>query len=186
MLCDSSWEREVRIYERNNSADTKVSEKGGEGGAPDTGTEIPLQPMVKTIVRQAVPLQPMEVNGGADIHPAAHGGPHDGAGGCALKEAVTQWRAHAGAGSWQELQPCGEEPTQEQIFRQDLIFWQDLCPCGEPTLEQSIPEGLCPVKRTHAGAVREEVQPVGRTHIGEVREGLSPVGRIPRWSRGRA
>ncbi|KAM6188283.1 uncharacterized protein WM294_016059 isoform 2-T6 [Sarcoramphus papa] len=71
----------------------------------------------------------------------------------------------------------------------ELLFGmsqQDLCPCGEPTLEQSIPEGLCPVKRTHAGAVREEVQPVGRTHIGEVREGLSPVGRIPRWSRGRA
>ena len=31
--------------------------------------EIPLQPMVKTMVRQAVPLQPMEVHSGADIHP---------------------------------------------------------------------------------------------------------------------
>ena len=30
--------------------------------------EIPLQPLVKTMVRQAVPLQPMEVHGGADIH----------------------------------------------------------------------------------------------------------------------
>ena len=30
--------------------------------------EIPLQPVVKTMVRQAVPLQPMEVHGGADIH----------------------------------------------------------------------------------------------------------------------
>ncbi|KAK4825369.1 hypothetical protein QYF61_027122 [Mycteria americana] len=28
----------------------------------------PLQPLVKTMVRQAVPLQPMGVNGGADIH----------------------------------------------------------------------------------------------------------------------
>ncbi|KAK4810979.1 hypothetical protein QYF61_014451 [Mycteria americana] len=27
-----------------------------------------VEPMVKTLVRQAVPLQPMEVNGGADIH----------------------------------------------------------------------------------------------------------------------
>ena len=61
-------ERGVRRCERNNSADTKVSEEGGGGGAPGTRAEIPLQPMVKTMVRQAVPLQPMEVNGGADIH----------------------------------------------------------------------------------------------------------------------
>ncbi|KAK4818651.1 hypothetical protein QYF61_016700 [Mycteria americana] len=47
---------------------SKVSEEGGGGGAPGAGAEIPLQPMVKTTVRQAVPLQPMEVNGGADIH----------------------------------------------------------------------------------------------------------------------
>ncbi|GAB0203313.1 AN1-type zinc finger protein 5-like [Grus japonensis] len=30
--------------------------------------QIPLQPVVKTMVRQAVPLQPMEDDGGADIH----------------------------------------------------------------------------------------------------------------------
>ena len=30
--------------------------------------EISLQPVVKTLVRQAVPLQPMDVHGGADIH----------------------------------------------------------------------------------------------------------------------
>ncbi|CAM9264732.1 unnamed protein product, partial [Bubo scandiacus] len=29
--------------------------------------QIPLQPVVKTMMRQAVPLQPMEVNSGADI-----------------------------------------------------------------------------------------------------------------------
>ncbi|KAK4831704.1 hypothetical protein QYF61_018756, partial [Mycteria americana] len=52
-------------------------------------------------------------------------------------------------------------------------------------LEQSVPEGLHPLERTHAGAVREELQPVGRTHIGEVHGGLSPVGGTPRWSRGR-
>ncbi|GAB0206480.1 hypothetical protein GRJ2_003113600 [Grus japonensis] len=61
-------ERGMRICEKNNSADTKVSEEGGGGGVPGTGAEIPLQPVVKTMVRQAVPLQPMEVNGGADIH----------------------------------------------------------------------------------------------------------------------
>ncbi|KAK4815368.1 hypothetical protein QYF61_001356 [Mycteria americana] len=63
-----SWREELRICWINNSADTKVSEEGGGGGAPGTRAEIPLQPMVKTMVRQAVPLQPMEVNGGADIH----------------------------------------------------------------------------------------------------------------------
>ena len=50
--------------ERNISADTKDSGEGRGGG----GAEIPLQPVVKTMVRQAVPLQPMEVHGGADIH----------------------------------------------------------------------------------------------------------------------
>ena len=58
----------MRICERNNSADTKVSEGGGGGGAPGARAEIPLQPLVKTMVRQAVPLQPMEVHGGADTH----------------------------------------------------------------------------------------------------------------------
>ena len=42
---------------------------------------------------------------------------------------------------------------------------------AKPVLEQSVPEGL---------------QPVGRTHVGEVHEELSPVGGTPRWSRGRA
>ncbi|GAB0210103.1 hypothetical protein GRJ2_003476100 [Grus japonensis] len=45
---------------------TKVSEEGG--GAPGARAEIPLQPMEKTMVQQAVPLQPMEVDSGADIH----------------------------------------------------------------------------------------------------------------------
>ncbi len=30
--------------------------------------KIPLQPVVKTMVEQVVPLQPMEVHGGAEIH----------------------------------------------------------------------------------------------------------------------
>ncbi|KAK4826872.1 hypothetical protein QYF61_011991 [Mycteria americana] len=62
----------VRPCESNNSADTKVIEEGEGRGAPGTEAEIPLQPvvkaMVKTMVRQAVPLQPTEVNGGADVH----------------------------------------------------------------------------------------------------------------------
>ena len=58
----------MRICERNNSADTQVSEAGGGGGGPGTRAEIPLQPVVQPMVRQAVPLQPMDVNGGADLH----------------------------------------------------------------------------------------------------------------------
>ena len=45
--------------------------KEGEGGALGARAEIPLQPVGKTMVRQAVPLQPMEVHSGADIHTAA-------------------------------------------------------------------------------------------------------------------
>ena len=44
--------------------------------------QIPLQPAVKTMVTQAVPLQPTEVHGRADVHPAADGGPLARAGGC--------------------------------------------------------------------------------------------------------
>ncbi|GAB0203981.1 AN1-type zinc finger protein 5-like [Grus japonensis] len=61
-------ERGLRICERNNSADTKDREEEAGGDAPGARAAIPLQPIVKTMVRQAVPLQPMEVNGGADIH----------------------------------------------------------------------------------------------------------------------
>ena len=46
----------------------RSGKKEGGGGAPGTGAEIPLQPVVKTMVRQAVPLQPMDVHSGADIH----------------------------------------------------------------------------------------------------------------------
>ncbi|GAB0187099.1 epimerase family protein SDR39U1 [Grus japonensis] len=63
-LHNSSWKRRLRRCERNSPADTQVSAEGGGGG----GAEIPLQPVEKTMVRQAVPLQPMEVHGGADIH----------------------------------------------------------------------------------------------------------------------
>ncbi|PKU45012.1 protein pxr1-like [Limosa lapponica baueri] len=50
------------------AADTKVIEEGGGGDAPGTGAEIPLQAVVKTLVRQASPLQLVEVNVAAYIH----------------------------------------------------------------------------------------------------------------------
>ena len=58
----------MKICQRNKFADTKVSEEGGGGGTPGTGAEIPHQPVIKTMVRQAIPLQPMEVHSGADLH----------------------------------------------------------------------------------------------------------------------
>ncbi|GAB0181314.1 hypothetical protein GRJ2_000596700 [Grus japonensis] len=109
----------MRRCERNNSADTKVSAEGG-GGAPGARAEIPLQPVEKTTVRQAVPLQPMEVHGGADIHlqpmedttleqvEAPEGGCDPVGSLCwsrLLTGPVTPWR---------------EEPTLEQVCWQDL------------------------------------------------------------------
>ena len=61
-------EKGVKTCKRNNPADTKVSAEGGEEGAPGARAEVPLQPVVKTMVRRAVPLQSMEVHGGADLH----------------------------------------------------------------------------------------------------------------------
>ncbi|GAB0184861.1 hypothetical protein GRJ2_000951400 [Grus japonensis] len=95
-------ERRTRRCESNNSADIKISAEGGRGGAPGAGAEIPLQPVEKTMVRQAVPLQPMEVHGGADIHLQPVENP------CQsrlmhLKEDVAPWEARAGGSSWQEL-----------------------------------------------------------------------------------
>jgi len=47
----------------------RSAKKEGGGGAPGTAAEsLPLQLMLKTMVRRVVPLQSMEVHGRADIH----------------------------------------------------------------------------------------------------------------------
>lgn len=74
----------MRIPERNSPEDTKVNEEGG-GVASDAGAMIPLQPVGKVMVMQAVLLQPMEVH---RYPAAAPGGPHVGAGRCALRAAA--------------------------------------------------------------------------------------------------
>ncbi|PKU41580.1 protein pxr1-like [Limosa lapponica baueri] len=56
LLCNSSWERGVRICERNNSADTTVSEEGRGRGLPGGGAQIPPQRVVKTMVTQVAVL----------------------------------------------------------------------------------------------------------------------------------
>jgi len=100
--------------------DAQVSEKGGERGVPGTGVEVPLQLMEMTMARQVVPLQPMEVHGGADIHlqpmdsptPEQVGGPE---GVCDPVESPCWSRLLAGYAD-----PWRDEPTLEQVCWQDL------------------------------------------------------------------
>lgn len=63
--------RVVRECERNNNADTRVSEEGE--GEDDPSAEIPLQPLEKTVVKQAIPL---EDHARTDVDTAAHTGFH--------------------------------------------------------------------------------------------------------------
>ena len=110
----------MRTCKRNNPADHKVSEEGGGGDAPGTRAEIPLQPVVKTMVRQAVPLQPMKVHSGADIHlqPVEDPTPEQvdaPKGGCDPVGTLRWSRLLAGpVDLWRE------EPTLEQVFWWDL------------------------------------------------------------------
>lgn len=48
---------------REATADTKASDKGGEGDAPGTGGGISLEPVEQPMVKQDVLLQPMEAHG---------------------------------------------------------------------------------------------------------------------------
>ncbi|GAB0185918.1 zinc finger and BTB domain-containing protein 5 [Grus japonensis] len=135
--------------------------------------------MEKTIVRQAVPLQPME-DDWEQISTCTHAGPHARADGCPKESVILSEAWGAGTGSWQDLWPHGERSPHWSRFA-----GRTCDPVGDPTLEQSAPEGLHPVEGTHAGAAHEELQPMGRTHSGEVGGGLSTVGGTPCWSRGR-
>lgn len=59
----------MRIYEKNYSSDTKVSEEGGGGDTSGTRADIPLQPMVKTRVRQPMEdytLEQVDAKGNCD------------------------------------------------------------------------------------------------------------------------
>ena len=113
-------ERGVRLCERNSSAGTKVSAEGGGGGAPGTRAEIPLQPLMKTMVRQAVTLQPTEVNSGADMHlqpmedptPEQVNAPKEG---CDPMGSPCWNRFLAGP-----VDPRREEPMPEQVCWQGL------------------------------------------------------------------
>lgn len=106
-------------------------------------------------------LQPMVYHIGADIYTAA--------GRNALKNAVTHEQpTHSSLLSGTAAD--GEEPTVEQVCR-------ELKPVVD--LQQSVPEELHHLEKTHTGAVLEELQTVGKTHVGAVHEGLNPVGTTP-------
>ncbi|GAB0205655.1 hypothetical protein GRJ2_003031100 [Grus japonensis] len=173
-------ERGVRRCERNNFAGTKVSAEGGAGGAPGTGAEIPLQPLEKTMVRQAVPCSPWRKDEGVQrfhLQPVEDPMPEQveaPEGGC------DPWEAHAGASSWQDLWPHGKrspgqsrfagrtcdpvgDPCWSSLFLKVCTLWEG------PTLEQLVKncspwEGLIleklvedclPWEGPHAGAGAE-------------------------------
>ncbi|PKU44710.1 protein pxr1-like [Limosa lapponica baueri] len=105
------WRRGVRTCERNSPAGTKISEEGRGRGTSGIVTEIPLQLVVMTMMRQAIPLQTVEFNGGTDIHTTE-------AGGCAKRgcDPVDSLR-------WSRLlagPPWRKKPTLEQICWQEL------------------------------------------------------------------
>lgn len=58
--------RGVRIC-KTNSGNTKASAEGGEEDAPCVKTDSPAA-VAKSMVRQAVPLKPMEFHGRVEIH----------------------------------------------------------------------------------------------------------------------
>ncbi|PKU45847.1 ubx domain-containing protein 4 [Limosa lapponica baueri] len=113
------------------------------------------------MVRQAVPQQPKDVNGGADISLQPVEDP--------MLEQV-------------ESPKGGCDPVGSMCWRRLLAgavtLWRE-----EPMLEKSVLEGLHPAEGTHTGEVHEEVQHMGRTHVREVHGRLSPVGGTPCWSR---
>ena len=101
-----------------NSADTKVSAEGG-GGAADAGAEIPLQPVVKTMVKKAVPPQPMEDDGEQISTCSPWRTP------CRIRQMPKGGRDPMGSPCWSRLlagpvAPWREEPTLEQVCWQDL------------------------------------------------------------------
>ncbi|PKU42493.1 neurexin-3-hypothetical protein [Limosa lapponica baueri] len=135
--------------------------------------------MVKTMVRQAVPLQPMEVHGGADIHlqPMKDPTPDRGMpkGGCDPVGSLHWSGVLAGPmAPWKERSPCWSRfagRTCDPVGNANWtnLFLMDCSPWKGPTLEQfmkncSLWEGLTLEKfmedclsweGPHAGAGKE-------------------------------
>lgn len=89
---------EWELYVRNNSADTKVQGEKERGGHPDSGVQIPLQAMMKT-----VPWRPSEA---WNCNP---------------------WKAGAGVGSWQETAAWRVMLARSRFCWQDLQHPEEFC-----------------------------------------------------------
>ena len=92
---------------RESTLQTKVSGEGRGGGAAGAGAEIPLQPVVQTMVRQLCTCSPWSSTVEQRSACGLWSTPHWHRGMC-LKKAVTPGEACAGAGSWQDLWTSGE------------------------------------------------------------------------------
>ncbi|KAJ7408014.1 hypothetical protein BTVI_60928 [Pitangus sulphuratus] len=109
-----------------NAVQEQLGEKTrveGEGGGV-AGAEISLQPKKKNMVKQVVPLQPIEENMRPKIDTAPHGGPHATAGGHALEIAAAHGELI------QQLTPgrsCGlwGGPMLHQIIPEECIHGKD-------------------------------------------------------------
>jgi len=116
-MCNSilQQERGVRQCEQNYSADSKFSEEGGGGGAPGAGAEVPVQPMQKTMVKQAVRCSPwrstVEQISTCSPWRTTHRRRWTPIGGSDLVESPCWSRVLAGP-----VDPWRQEPMPEQVF----------------------------------------------------------------------
>ncbi|KAJ7416059.1 hypothetical protein BTVI_36392 [Pitangus sulphuratus] len=172
-------ERRVKICEKDSLADSKIHAAGVGGGVPGNRREIPLQSVVKTMLRQLCPCSPWRSTGEQLSTRSPWRTP------CRSRWMPEGGYDLVGNPYWRTLTegpvvPWREKPMLEQIC------WQDLWPHGGPRLEQSVPEGPHHVEMTHSEAVHREMQPVGKIHVGEVHGVVTPVGgEPPCWSRGK-
>jgi len=93
--------------------------KEGGGGAAGIGAEIPLQPVMKTMVRQAVPLEFMEVHGGAEIHLQPVEDP-------TLEQVGAQRRLSPCGKPMMDQTPAGPETLRREEPTLDQVCWQEL------------------------------------------------------------
>lgn len=120
------------------------------------------------MVTLVVPLKPMEVPVRTDIYTAAHRGPHAGAGGCVLKEAVAHEEP---TGSWLKLRPVKRSTYW-------IRFVGRTCdPLEDPDWSSLFLKDYSSRK----GSMLE--QPTGRIYAGKVNEGLYLIGGTPCWTR---
>lgn len=131
--------------------------------------EVPLQPVDRTTVEQALSLQPMVYPGGENLLTSAHGGAHGGTVG--LKETAAHGDATQEQTTGQYKNPWRQASTGAGSVTVTAAY-------GRPHLKQSIPEGWTHMVWIHTGAGLIELQSVERTvksHIGSVWERLHCV-----------